>query len=274
VTEGGWQFSKTKICRFYGVSRQAFYKKSKVVSQRLLKEEIVIEAVGECRSQQPRVGGRKLQLMLLERGFAIARDELFDLLRKRELLVRPRKNYKKTTNSYHRFRKYSNLIKDRQVNAPNQVFVSDITYLDTLDGFCYLALITDLYSRKIVGWDLSQSLGMESCLRALKSGLSKVPNPEKLTHHSDRGFQYCSYAYTGVLIKKNVQISMTEENHVYENAVAERLNGILKSEFLLGEKLKSFEHALKLTNHAIETYNEKRLHTSLNYQTPSACYAA
>jgi putative transposase len=160
------------------------------------------------------------------------------------------------------------------VTAANEVFVSDLTYLDTLEGFCYLALVTDLYSRKIVAWDLSKNLGMEGSQRALKLALSKVTNPEKLIHHSDRGFQYCSYGYTAVLRDKNVQISMTEENHVYENAVAERVNGILKSEFLLGEKLKSFEHAHKLTQHAIETYNHQRLHTSLNYQTPAACYAA
>jgi putative transposase len=244
------------------------------VCRRSLREEIVLEAVRRIRADQPRVGGRKLRRMLLQRGFSIARDQLFDILRKRGMLVRPRKNYRRTTNSYHRFRKYSNLIKDRKINSPNEVFVSDITYLDTFEGFCYLALITDLYSRKIVGWDLSRNLGMEGCSRALKSALTQVREPEKLIHHSDRGFQYCSYAYTAVLTKKNVQISMTEENHVYENAVAERVNGILKSEFLLGEKLRSFQHALKLTSNAIKTYNEQRLHTSLNYQTPSAFYAA
>jgi transposase InsO family protein len=220
-----------------------------------MKEEILLEAVHRIRADQPRVGGRKLQAMLLQRGFLIGRDGLFALLRKRGLLVKPRKNYKKTTNSYHRFNKYSNLIKNRIVDAPNEVFVSDLTYLDTLEGFCYLALITDLYSRKIVGWDLSKNLGMEGSQRALKLALTKVPKPEKLIHHSDRGFQYCSYGYTAVLRDKNVQISMTEGNHVYENAVAERVNGILKSEFSLGEKLKSFEHARQLTQHAIETYN-------------------
>jgi putative transposase len=245
-----------------------------VICRRTLKEEIVLEAVRRIRCDQPRVGVRKLQRMLSYKGFFVARDQLFDLLREQRMLIRPRKNYKKTTHSYHRFRKYSNLIKDRKVTAPNQVFVSDLTYLDTLDGFCYLAIVTDLYSRKIVGWDLRKNLGMEGAQQALKVALSKVRNPEKLIHHSDRGFQYCSYAYTALLTQKNVQISMTEQNHVYENAVAERINGILKSEFLLGEKHKSFEHALKITNHAVETYNEQRLHTSLNYQTPSACYAA
>ena len=207
-------------------------------------------------------------------GRQAGRDKLFDTLRNNHLLVKPAKNFTRTTNSFHRFRTYSNLIKDREVSAPNQVFVSDITYLDTQEGFCYLALVTDLYSRKIVGWDLSQSLSIEGSQRALRMALGGVPEPEKLIHHSDRGIQYCSYGYVDLLKHKNVNISMTEENHCYENAVAERVNGILKTEFLLGERLISYRHALKLTTEAIRTYNKERLHTSLNYQTPAECYAA
>lgn len=212
--------------------------------------------------------------MLPQTAAQVGRDKLFDTLRNNQLLVKPAKNYTRTTNSFHRFRKYPNLIKDREVTAPNQVFVSDITYLDTQEGFCYLALITDLYSRKIVGWDLSQSLSIEGSQRALHMALQRVPVPERLTHHSDRGIQYCSYGYVSMLTHKNVSISMTQENHCYENAVAERVNGILKTEFLLGERLVSYETALKLTIEAITTYNEERLHTNLNYQTPAQCYAA
>ncbi len=212
--------------------------------------------------------------MLDNDGICLGRDRLFDTLRRHQLLIRHRKNYRRTTNSFHYLRKYPNRIKDREVTAPNQVFVSDITYLDTLEGFCYLSLVTDLHSRKIVGWKLSQSLSFEGCQEALKMALSNVEQPEKLTHHSDRGLQYCSKGYVEILEAKNIQISMTEENHVYENATAERVNGILKSEFLLGAKLRSFQHAGLLTAQAIRTYNEKRLHTSLKYRTPAQCYAA
>jgi putative transposase len=212
--------------------------------------------------------------MLMQMGQPIGRDYLFKLLRRHGLLIKPRKNYRRTTNSMHRFWKYRNLIKDKNVVRRNEIFVSDITYIDTLEGFSYLVLITDLYSRKIVGWDLSQSLSVEGSQRALKMALQDVGEPEKLIHHSDRGLQFCSPAYTNILQSNKIAISMTEENHVYENAIAERVNGILKTEFMLGEKLKSFQYAYNLTKQAIQTYNEKRLHTTLNFQTPAARYAA
>lgn len=233
-----------------------------------------MQAVRTIRRSQPRVGGRKLQRMLLNMGYQIGRDQLFNLLRRYRLLIQPRKNYRKTTNSMHRFRKYRNLIKDKNPVRPNEIFVSDITYIDTLEGFNYLVLITDLYSRKIVGWDLSRSLAIEGAQRALKMALQTVGEPEKLIHHSDRGLQFCSPGYTNILESKKVAISMTGENHVYENAIAERVNGILKTEFMLGEKLQSFQHALNLTKQAIQTYNDQRLHTNLNYQTPAVTYAA
>lgn len=233
-----------------------------------------MQAVRTIRRSQPRVGGRKLQRMLLNMGYQIGRDQLFNLLRRYRLLIQPRKNYRKTTNSMHRFRKYRNLIKDKNPVRPNEIFVSDITYIDTLEGFNYLVLITDLYSRKIVGWDLSRSLAIEGSQRALKMALQTVGEPEKLIHHSDRGLQFCSPGYTNILDSKKVAISMTGENHVYENAIAERVNGFLKTEFMLGEKLQSFQHALNLTKQAIQTYNDQRLHTSLNYQTPAVTYAA
>jgi putative transposase len=212
--------------------------------------------------------------MLSRRGIVIGRDKLFELLRGYQLLIKPARNYRKTTNSYHRFRKYRNLIKDRPITASNQVFVSDITYIDTREGFCYLALVTDLYSRKIVGWDLCQSLSIEGSLRALKSALKGVSDTRNLIHHSDRGIQYCSSKYVDLLTSNDVSISMTEENHCYENAVAERVNGILKTEFLLGRQLPSFRVALKQTAEAITTYNKERLHSSIDYRTPLEAYAA
>lgn len=211
--------------------------------------------------------------MLNDSGFKIGRDKLFALLRKHRMLVVPKKKYPKTTNSYHRFRKYKNLIKDLKITSPNQVFVADITYVDTLEGFCYLALITDVYSRKIVGYDLSKSLAIEGCQRALRMALKGINEPEKLIHHSDRGFQYCSIGYIEILQKYKVKISMTEVDHAAENALAERVNGILKSEFMLGDKLQSFEVAKELVKDSIKIYNEERLHMSIDYQTPAMRYA-
>jgi len=258
----------------FDTTRQAYHKRQKTMIQNFLEEQVICDAVGSIRRKQPRVGTRKLHRMLNDTGFHIGRDKLFAILRENKLLVKPNKNYKTTTNSFHRFRKYSNLIKELEVTRPNQVFVSDITYLDTLEGFCYLALITDLGSRKIVGWDLSQSLAIEGCQRALRMALRGVENPKTLIHHSDRGIQYCSNGYVDILHTHEIKISMTEEDHVYENAIAERVNGILKTEFLLGEKLQSFKVAKELVQQSIKIYNQQRLHTSLDYQTPAYCYAA
>ena len=226
------------------------------------------------RQRQPFVGVRKLHRMLNSRGFEIGRDRLFDLLRKEHLLVRRRRRYVQTTNSRHRFRKYSNLIRDVEVRHPNRVFVADITYIDTVDGFCYLSLITDVYSRKIVGYELSRSLASAGSQIALRMALRFVSEPEKLIHHSDRGIQYCCDEYVSILKKHKVSISMTEEDHIYENALAERINGILKTEFMLGEKLQSFEIARKQVRESIRIYNQERLHMSLDYQTPEMRYAA
>jgi putative transposase len=268
------KYSMDRICQFFEKSRQAFYKDVKSAISKSLEAAIIIQAVQRIRKNQPRVGARKLKRMLFLLGIPIGRDELFAILRENNLLVRTRSNYKRTTSSSHRFRKYSNLIKEMQISKPNQVFVSDITYLDTMDGFCYLALVTDLYSRKIVGWNVSESLSIEGCQRALRMALKEVQHPEKLIHHSDRGFQYCNPRYVQILESLKCKISMTEECHVYENAVAERVNGILKNEFLLGEKLQSLAHAQALTAQSVAIYNQQRLHTSIGYKTPQEQYAA
>lgn len=155
------------------------------------------------------------------------------------------------------------------VTKPNQVWVSDITYIRTVKGFCYLALITDMYSRKIVGYDISNSLELGGCLRALNKALYKVKSTNELVHHSDRGIQYCSNQYVNVLKRNSIRISMTEENHCYENALAERVNGILKDEFYLDQCFFSNEHAKRATKNAVKLYNNKRLHLSLGYKTPN-----
>jgi putative transposase len=187
------------------------------------------------------------------------------------LLVKKRKRYVKTTYSRHGFRKYRNLIKDKEITRRDEVYVSDITYIDTVEGYCYLSLVTDVATRKIKGYHLSKELTMDGTLAALKEAVKGV-NTEGMIHHSDRGIQYCSNEYVGYLEGKGIRISMTEENHAYENAIAERVNGILKDEFYLGEKLRSYENALMQVEDAVKIYNDERLHQSLGYTTPTRKY--
>ena len=218
----------------------------------------------------PREGGRKLYKHLQphfnEHKIKMGRDKLFDLLRDQHMLIEPRRKYKVTTQSRHRFYTYSNLIKDYVPKKPNQLWVSDITYLRTQNGFCYLALITDAYSRKIVGYDVSNSLGLEGTLRALKSALKTLPDYHTLIHHSDRGLQYCSNAYTKLLSKNNIRISMTAKGNCYENALAERVNGILKDEFYLDLVFDNIGQAKKTCSQTIKLYNSKRFHLALDQQ--------
>jgi len=199
----------------------------------------------------------------------VGRDTLFNVLRKHQMLTLRKKYSSRTTNSLHRFYKYKNIIKDIEVTRPNQVWASDITYIRTIKGFCYLALITDMYSRKIVGYDLSDSLELNGCVRALNKALYHAKNTKGLIHHSDRGIQYCSNVYTQILKRNKMDISMTEENHCYENALAERVNGILKDEFYLDQTFTNIAHAKRATKNAINLYNEIRLHLSLDFKTPN-----
>jgi len=202
----------------------------------------------------------------------VGRDTLFNILRKNQMLTLRKKYSARTTNSYHRFYKYKNSIKDVEVSRPNQVWVSDITYIRTVKGFCYLALITDMYSRRIVGYDISDSLELKGCVRALNKALYQAKDTKDLIHHSDRGIQYCSNVYTQILKRKKISISMTEENHCYENALAERVNGILKDEFYLDQTFTNVAHAKRATKSAIKLYNEIRLHLSLDFKTPNMVY--
>lgn len=265
-----------QVCNCIYLHRDAYYKYKKRSAQRKAAESQVMALVKEEREIQPRTGTRKLHKELegtfQEWGLKVGRDRLFDILRMNDMLVKPKKITFKTTNSYHHFYKYSNLIKDMNVTAPNQVWVSDITYIRTVKGFCYLALITDLYSRKIVGYDISDSLELVGCLRALQKALRQARPAAGLIHHSDRGIQYCSNQYVAELKKRDIRISMTEENHCYENAVAERVNGILKDEFYLDQCFVNTFNAAVTTKNAIDIYNNKRLHLSLGYKTPNMVY--
>jgi len=266
-------YSVSTICREYQLTRDAFYKYKKRYVKRIKIENQVLKIVLKRRRTLPREGARKLIRSLKpdfeKNNIKLGRDQLLRILRDNNLLIRRKKYSSRTTNSHHRFYKYKNIIKDVVINRPNQVWAADITYIRTIKGFCYLALITDMHSRKIVGYDLSDSLELTGCIRALKKALYHNRKPKNLTHHSDRGIQYCSNAYTKELKRKKIAISMTEENHCYENALAERVNGILKDEFYLDQTFASVEEAKIATKNAIKLYNSKRLHLSLDFKTPN-----
>lgn len=270
------QASIEQTCRCYNLHRDAYYKSKQRKCKQDETANLVIELVKPERIVQSRVGVRKLykelKIAFNMAGIKVGRDKLFEILREHNMLVKRKKASCKTTDSYHRFHKYKNLVKDMTVTEPNQVWVADITYIRTINGFCYLALITDMYSRKIVGYDISNSLELQGCLRAFKMALKQARPKAGLVHHSDRGIQYCSNLYVNELKKRNINISMTEENHCYENAIAERVNGILKDEFYLDQCFVNMQYASNATKNAIDIYNNKRLHLSLGYKTPNTVF--
>ena len=257
-----------------GYSRQAYYKQLRNRSEWLLKSKIIVDSVRQIRTTLPRTGTLKLiehcQQKWKQQGIKIGRDKTFDILREHGLLQRKHKQNKpQTTWSNHWLRKHPNLIKEKKFDQSNQLWVSDITYLPIPTGWCYLFLITDGFSRKIVGYHVSIGLDANAAVKALKMALNNNPNTEGLIHHSDRGIQYCSHAYVQVLKKAKVNISMTQTGSPYDNAIAERINGIIKHELIFPfGKLRNLEHAKSSVLTAVKRYNEQRLHTSLNYKTP------
>ena len=259
----------------FNITRPTHYKAVKALEYEEFSNAIILEMVQECRRINKFEGGRKLFFRLkdeINRITKMGRDKFFTLLRDNKLLIERKRSFTRTTDSNHPFRKYTNQIKDLTITRKNQVWVSDITYIRTLEGFRYLSLITDLYSRKIVGYELSNSLSIEGCMKALKRAFKLLDKSEKLIHHSDRGVQYCCKEYTGLLIKKGITISMTEVDHCYENAYAERVNGILKQEYGLEDTFNSEQQALKAVKEAVFIYNTDRLHTSLGFKTPDMVY--
>ena len=264
------------MCDCFNLKRDAYYKYKNRAHKREVVEQQILHIVKKRRKSLPREGVRKLMKSLNndfeKQHLKLGRDTLFNILREHKMLTLRKKYSARTTNSYHRFYKYNNIIKGIEVTKPNQVWASDITYIRTLKGFCYLALITDMYSRKIVGYDLSDSLELKGCVRALNKAVYQAENIKGLIHHSDRGIQYCSNVYTQILKRKKIDISMTEENHCYENAMAERVNGVLKDEFYLDQTFMNVAHAKRAAKNAIKLYNEIRLHLSLDFKTPNMVY--
>jgi putative transposase len=257
------------VSRLFGYTRQNFYKRLGYKKLQQDESDKVLTAVLLERGQMPRLGTRKLQHRIAMRGLYYGRDRLFGLLRDNRLLIKPLRSYTKTTFSRHWLKKYTNLIKCRDVSAPNQVWVSDITYVRTEEGYTYLSLITDKYSRKIVGYDLSDSLKSDGAIRALQKAIEKESPASGLIHHSDGGIQYCCREYQEILARHKIRPSMTEKYDPYENALAERINGILKTEFLLEDGFPNSQIARLAIDESIQIYNGLRPHLSLNLQTPN-----
>jgi transposase InsO family protein len=261
------------------MSRQNYYARHTRRRRREVDGQLVAGLVQRERRLQPRLGTRKLYHVLKpelkQAGVRMGRDRMFEELRKRDLLLEPvAAQYPHTTQSYHKLPVFRNLAKELEVKAPNEVWVSDLTYLRTVEGFLFLALITDKYSRKIVGWNVGDNLEAVGCLRALERALEDLPPGSRPIHHSDQGSQYCCHQYVGRLAERDLPVSMTESNHCAENALAERMNGILKQEYGLGTEFGSKALAHAAVRQSIELYNTRRPHCALGNRFPAQVHQA
>lgn len=261
-----------ELCQKTNMSRQNYYKAKKKRVRREVDADLIEELVRAERALQTRIGGKKLHRLLSsklkEAGAWVGRDRFFEVLEERGLLLEPLPKAPRTTNSRHSLPVFRNQLAELELTGPNQAWVSDITYIRTEEGFLYLSLITDAWSRKIVGFHSGDTLETEGCLKALEKAAKELVDGIYPLHHSDRGSQYCSHLYTGRLLELGFSISMTEELHCYENAKAERVNGILKQEYALGRTFKTKVQAMRAIDEAVLLYNTRRPHLSLNYQFP------
>ena len=237
----------------------------------------MIRLIERERREQPRLGGRKLLYLigreLTENGVSVGRDRFFKVLREKKLLVERKRGRIKTTQSRHSLPVFRNLVAGLEVTGPDQIWVGDLTYIRTEEGYMFAALLMDRYSRKIVGYHMGDSLEAEGCLEALEAALKELPDGRHPIHHSDRGCQYCCHAYVERLTARSLQISMTEIMHCYENAAAERVIGILKQEYELDRIFRTKEQSLLAFKQAVYLYNYRRPHLSLNYLVPAEVHA-
>jgi transposase InsO family protein len=267
--------SLTRACTLLGITRQAIYQREQRNRRRQVDLRPVKTMVLDIRRLMPRLGGRKLYYLLkpqlVAAGIKLGRDGLFSYLRAAKLLVPPKRSYTKTTYSKHWMRKHPNLLPQLKINRPEQVFVSDITYLESDEGIHYLSLITDACSRKIMGYELSHEMKASDTVKALARAVKQRLNKLPLIHHSDRGAQYCSSLYQQVLKQHDIRPSMTDGYDCYQNALAERINGILKQEFFL-YRCKTFKDLKALVAESIAIYNHVRPHLSLGMQTPESVH--
>ncbi|EZH73172.1 integrase [Aquimarina atlantica] len=266
-----------RFCRLLGITRQAYYQHFWYKEQLSFEDELIVCEVLKIRKHHRHMGTRKLyellQPFLIDHQIKIGRDRLFDVLSAHNLLVRRKKRQTITTNSFHRFKKYSNLIKNFTPNASNQLWVSDITYWKIENSFVYISLITDAYSRKIVGYHLADHLQTSGIIQALQMAIEsltiKTMNNLHLIHHSDRGTQYCSNEYVKLLQENDIAISMTENGDPLENAIAERVNGIIKEEYLTDYQVENIHEANQLLKVVVNLYNNERPHMSIGNLTPN-----
>jgi len=259
-------------CYLFGIDRQVYYRKIRRKINKQSKAEQVVSMVIEIRKSMPKLGTKKLYYLLSDKLqlIKIGRDKFFDILRANHLLIQPKRSYHITTNSHHRFRKHQNQILDLEINRPEQVWVSDITYIGKREKPCYLSIITDAYSKKIMGYYVADNLNTESSLKALRTAIKQRKNKDlPLIHHSDRGLQYCANDYQSILNKNGILTSMTQNSDPYENAVAERINGILKQEFMIDKYNQDLYIMKRIVKEAIDTYNVQRPHYSNYMLTPN-----
>lgn len=255
----------------FGVNRQVYYRKIKAKAKRQSIAGQVIKMVQPIRARMPRIGTRKLYYILQQplEELNVGRDKLFSILKANHLLIRPKRSYRVTTNTHHRFYKHKDLVNQLTIHRPEQVWVSDITYVDAGLDNTYLALVTDAYSKKIVGYDLSHSLNTTGALRALHMAVkNRKYTKENLIHHSDKGIQYCSNEYQQALSNNSIRCSMTEKYDPYSNAVAERINGIIKNEFNLESYRVNLNVMKQIVAETIKIYNCERPHYSSHLLTP------
>ncbi len=264
--------SITSVSRQLGYSKQAYYKSKTNQQSKKCYHTMAKQKVLAVRKQLPRLGTRKLYHLLAgdfrKEHIAVGRDKLFSILRQEDLLIVKKKRYTKTTDSKHWMHKYPNLIKGLQITNPEQVWVADITWLYLKDGYCYLHLITDAYSKKIMGYEVSLNLAATSTIKALEMALKSRKYTTALIHHSDRGLQYCSAGYTQLLEGNKIDISMTQDGSPYDNAIAERVNGILKDEFGLDDTFENIEQVKSEVKQSVDLYNKQRPHLSNSMLTP------
>ena len=269
-----------RLCGWFGISRQAYYQNGWEGVSTTAEEELVLQQVLGIRKQHRRIGTRKLyemmQPFMMEHTIKMGRDALFTLLSANGLLIRKRKRRIQTTNSQHWLRRYPNLIRDFVPTAINQLWVSDITYWKVGDRYVYISFITDAFSHKIVGYHVSETLEAAGSIEALRMALSALgaESHPQLTHHSDRGIQYCSQQYVKLLQDYDIRISMTENGDPLENAMAERINGIMKEEYLITYQVDNIEDAQALLKEVVDLYNAQRPHMSIGYATPNEVHSS
>ncbi len=266
------KLSINAMCKIMGRTKPAFYQKEKYKTKERIEDNIIVKKVKYIKNKLPMTGGKKLKYMLERRKIHIGRDRLFNLLKKNKLLVRRRRKFARTTQSDHWYKKYRNTFRFLNVTKPEQAFVSDITYIRLKDNFCYLSLVTDAYSKRIMGSKLHRDLSRDGTVAALSEAIENRIYDHPLLHHSDRGFQYCSHDYIETLKNSNIDISMTESGSPYDNAIAERVNGILKSELGLDTEFNDYEKALKAVELAVMRYNKNRPHLSCGFLTPNQAH--